>query len=110
MSVEEIIAGLLEVNSTRHGCLKYWEPGQESPTMVWTYDWKTWPWPGKPFTSRFSERKLPHCFYIVDYQISQADLAECLTSSILYIRECKKYMKSIKTIEQAAYQLQVKGE
>lgn len=95
MTIERILIELLEeATNTRHGCLKYWEPGQDSYTLVWTYDWRTWPWPGKPFTERFKERKLPRAFHIVDYQIRQAALTECLTSSIAYVRECKKWLQA----------------
>lgn len=104
MTIERIIAELVDGSRTRHGALKYWEPSpepeqekalvyleQDRPIIVWSHDWRTWRWPGKPFTVRFRERKLAHVFYVIDYQIQQADLAECLTSTIPYIRQCKKW-------------------
>jgi hypothetical protein len=91
MSIERTITEVLATSTIRGGCLKYWEPGDESPLLIWTHDWRLWKWPGKPFTVRFKERKLPQAFHVVDYQIRQAGLAECLTSTVPYIRECKKW-------------------
>lgn len=97
MAIEQIIKEYVSSNRSS-AYMEIWIPVQDSEAkriIVGGHEIESWKWTGMPYSVRFKNKpKYPQIMKIVDYQIQQASSVECVTSSISYIRECKKwYMK-----------------